>query len=182
MCETIRKIVSRSSLCNIEVISKSNSKSFLFNERENVTILCYVTFQIYSIIGTRLLEACDRSNMSRVEADLGKGRIREQVSKLKDLEVIPTKANKWVSISSQPMIADDKMLERQFQSNQEVSFVDVGDKLKRSSGHRRQQNISIQGKLTSMIMRLFGWVFNCFMNDLPLVSFFKLFSSTRSKA
>ena len=140
----------------------------VFNERENVNILCYATFQIYSIIGTRLLETFD---MSRVEADFVMGRIREQVTKLKDLEVIPTKAIKWVSISSQPMIADDKILEKQFQSKQEVSFVDVGDKLKRSSGHRRQQNRFIQGKLTSIIMRLFSGVFTCFMNDLPLVLF-----------
>ena len=94
--------------------------------------------------------------MSRVEADVATGRIKEQVSKLKDLEVIPTKAIKWVSISSQPMIADDKTLERQFQSNQEVGFVDVGDKLKRSSGHRRQQNRSIQGKVTSIIVGIFS--------------------------
>ena len=138
------------------------------NESENVNILCYVTFQIYSIIGTRLLETYDKS---RVEADVATGRIREQVSKLKCLEVIPTKANKWVSISSQPMIADNKMLERQFQSNQEVSFVDVGDKLKRSSGHKRQENRSIQGKVTSIIMRLFNGIFTCLMNDLPLVLF-----------
>ena len=94
--------------------------------------------------------------MSRVEADVATGRIREQVSKLKDLEVIPTKANKWVSISSQPMIADNKMLERQFQSNQEVSFIDVGDKLKRSSGHKRQQSRSLQGEVTSIIVRIFA--------------------------
>ena len=125
-------------------------------------VLCYLTFQIYSIIGTRLLETFD---MSRVEADVATGRIREQVSKLRDLEVIPTKAMKWVSISSQPMIADDKMLERQFQRNQEISFVDVGDKLKRSSGPRRQQNRSVQGKVTSMITRLLVEVFSCPIND-----------------
>ncbi len=76
--------------------------------------------------------------MSRVEADLMRGRIKEQISRLRELEVIPTKSSKWVSISSQPMIADDKALERLFQTKPEVSFVELGEKLTRSAGRRKQ--------------------------------------------
>ena len=90
--------------------------------------------------------------MSRVEADLRKGRIREQVAKLRDLDVIPSKANKWVSVTNQPMIADDKGLERLFQNKAEVSFVDTGDKLKRFTGQRRQQIPRFQGKIIKIIL------------------------------
>ena len=92
--------------------------------------------QIFSILGAKLIE-CERK--SKVEADHLRGRIKGQIAKLRDSEVIPTKANKWASISSQPMIADDKAMERLFQTNDQVSFVNIGEKLKRSTGQRKSR-------------------------------------------
>ena len=79
--------------------------------------------------------------LSIPEADMYNGRVKENIAKLRDIEIIPCKSGKWVSISSQPLIADDKPLERLFQDKPEVSFVDSGEKLKRAAGKKNLRGV-----------------------------------------
>ncbi len=79
--------------------------------------------------------------MSIPETDLYCGRVRENIAKLKDIAIIPSKSGKWVSISSQPLIADDKPLERLFQDRPEVNFIDLGEKLKRAAGKKNFRGV-----------------------------------------
>ena len=50
-------------------------------------------------------------------------------SDLKEMNVIPSKANKWINFECNPLIADDKQLEKMFPSDSGVHFVDCGEKL-----------------------------------------------------
>ena len=48
---------------------------------------------------------------------------------LQNSSPIPVKGGRWVPLSSCPMIADDKSMERLFQGKDGVNFVDLGERL-----------------------------------------------------
>jgi len=52
--------------------------------------------------------------------------------------IIPSRANKWVALNSHPMIADDAQLEKLFNEQPEVVFIDCGEKL--GIGDKRRLN------------------------------------------
>jgi hypothetical protein len=74
---------------------------------------------IFTIIGRKLSN--DDGEVQSV--------VKKYQEQFKNENVIPTKRGVWADLSSKPMLADDKKLEKLFSENPEVFFVDVGEKI-----------------------------------------------------
>ena len=60
-----------------------------------------------------------------------------------DMKLIPSKARNWIGRDSNPLIADDELLEKIFSSNPEVHFVEFGENFGIADGRKLKEEHSL---------------------------------------